>query len=86
MLAFSLKNPLKDNIVDNLFKLYLRLSQIKVHFLIGRRKSFKVISSHSVELNVERATRFQVPVNFIFNESIPLSEREKFRELFLFEG
>ena len=46
------------------------LAKIKVHFLIGSRKNFQLVSSQSIDFQLESQSRFQVTINTIFIEEI----------------
>ena len=52
-----------------------------MHFLIGCRQSFQFVRPESIDFQLERQSRFQVPVDAIFMELITCAVCEEFRML-----
>lgn len=57
-----------------------------MHFLIGRRQRFQIVRPHPVQFQLESTGGLQMPVDPVFLKAVPVSVREKFRELLVLQS
>lgn len=57
-----------------------------MHLLITSRQGFQIVTPHPIQLQLERASRLQMPVNPILLKPIPGAIRKELRKLLPFQG